>query len=418
MDQLPEIRTEVPGPRSRALAERLARVECPEVTCLTQPLIFWERASGSNVTDVDENRYVDLLAGFGAACLGYAHPELVQVTAAQAATLPHAMSDVYPARLKLELLEALTRVLPAGLGSAILSSSGSDAVESALKTALIVTGLPGVVAFEGAYHGLGLGALDVTQREHFRAPFEARLPNATRFVPYGDADAVRAATRRDPIGAILVEPIQGRGGIRVPPSGFLRELREIANESGALLIADEIYTGLGRTGRWLACEEEGIVPDLITLGKGLGGGFPISACVGRSEIMQKWGPSTGEAIHTSTHLGNPLGCALALKVLEVLARDRLLERARHLGKHALERLERELRPCPGVRDVRGRGLLLGIELDQPARAARVVREALRSGWILLAEGPDARVLSLTPPLTISEGLLERAIDQLVELLST
>jgi 4-aminobutyrate aminotransferase/(S)-3-amino-2-methylpropionate transaminase len=181
---------------------------------------------------------------------------------------------------------------------------------------------------------------------------------------------------------------------------------------------DEIYTGLGRTGRWLACEEEGIVPDLITLGKGLGGGFPISACVGRSEIMQKWGPSTGEAIHTSTHLGNPLGCALALKVLEVLARDRLLERARHLGKHALERLERELRPCPGVRDVRGRGLLLGIELDQPARAARVVREALSSGWILLAEGPDARVLSLTPPLTISESLLERAIDHLVELLST
>ena len=417
MDELPEIRTEIPGPRSRALAERLARVECPEVTCLTQPLIFWEHASGSNVTDVDENRYVDLLAGFGVASLGYAHPELVQVTAAQAATLPHAMGDVYPARLKLELLEALAHVLPAGLGSAILSSSGSDAVESALKTALIVTGRPGVVAFEGAYHGLGLGALDVTERQHFRAPFESRLAKATRFLPYGDADAVREAIRREPVGAILVEPIQGRAGIRVPPVGFLRELREIANESGALLIADEVYTGLGRTGYWLACEADGVVPDLVALGKGLGGGFPISACVGRGEIMQKWGPSTGEAVHTSTHLGNPLGCAISLKLLEVLARERLLERARRLGEHVLERLERELRPCPGVRDVRGRGLLLGIELDEPAQATRVVHEALRSGWILLAEGADARVLTLTPPLTISEALLDRALDRLVELVS-
>ncbi len=417
MDELPEIRTEVPGPRSRALAERLARVECPEVTCLTQPLIFWERASGSNVIDVDGNRYVDLLAGFGVACLGYAHPELARVAAAQAATLPHAMGDVYPARLKVELLEALARVLPDDLGAAILSSSGSDAVESALKTALVVTGRPGIVAFEGAYHGLGLGALDATHRDHFRAPFAARLPRNTRFVPYGDAGAVREVIQREAIGAILVEPIQGRGGIRVPPRGFLRELRSIADEAGALLIADEVYTGWGRVGAWLACQADQVVPDLVALGKALGGGFPISACAGRAEIMHKWGPSTGEAVHTSTHLGNPLGCAMALQVLELLEREHLLERARRLGAHLLQRLEREVRPCPGVRDVRGRGLLAGIELDTPERAARVVREALGSGWILLAEGADARVLSLTPPLTIPEPLLDAALDRLVELLS-
>jgi 4-aminobutyrate aminotransferase/(S)-3-amino-2-methylpropionate transaminase len=417
MDELPEIRTEVPGPRSRALAERLARVECPEVTCLTQPLIFWERASGSNVIDVDGNRYVDLLAGFGVACLGYAHPELARVAAVQAATLPHAMGDVYPARLKVELLEALARVLPDDLGAAILSSSGSDAVESALKTALVVTGRPGIVAFEGAYHGLGLGALDATHRDHFRAPFAARLPRNTRFVPYGDAEAVRQVIQREAIGAVLVEPIQGRGGIHVPPRGFLRELRSIADEAGALLIADEVYTGWGRTGAWLACQADPVVPDLVALGKALGGGFPISACAGRAELMHKWGPSTGEAVHTSTHLGNPLGCAMALKTLELLEHEHLLERARRLGAHLLQRLEREVRPCPGVRDVRGRGLLAGIELDAPERAARVVREALCSGWILLAEGADARVLSLTPPLTIPEPLLDGALDRLVELLS-
>ena len=416
MDEGPEIRTPVPGPRSRALGERLARVECPEVTCLADPLIFWERASGSHVIDVDGNRYVDLVAGFGVMSLGYAHPELAQVASTQAGTLMHAMGDVYPARLKLELLESLARTLPGDLDLAILSCSGSDAIESALKTALIVSGRPGIVAFKGAYHGLGFGALDATHREHFRAPFESRLPCETRFVPYGDAEAVRARVRDEAIGAILVEPIQGRGGIRVPPAGFLRELRGIADEAGVLLIADEVYTGLGRTGQWLACEAEAIVPDLVTLGKGLGGGFPISACVGRREIMQKWGSSTGEAIHTSTHLGNPLGCAMALKVLEILERERLLERAERLGTRLRQRLDRELRSCPGVREVRGRGLLIGIELDERQHAARVVREALGSGWILLAEGADARVLTLTPPLTISEPLLERALDRIVELL--
>jgi 4-aminobutyrate aminotransferase/(S)-3-amino-2-methylpropionate transaminase len=251
-DALPEILTAVPGPRSRALAARLARVECPEVTCLTEPPVFWERGSGANIIDVDGNRFVDLLAGFGVMSLGYAHPELTKAITTQAATLPHAMGDVYPAGVKVELLEALDRVLPGDLGAAILSTSGSDAVESALKTALRVTGRPTVVAFEHAYHGLGLGALDVTHREHFRAPFTSRLPGQTRFVPFGDADAVREAVRDGSVGAILFEPIQGRGGLRFPPPGFLGELRRIADASGVLLIADEVYTGLGRTGHWLA----------------------------------------------------------------------------------------------------------------------------------------------------------------------
>ncbi len=415
-DVLPEIRTELPGPISRAMAQRLARVECPAITCPSEPLIFWERASGANVFDVDGNRFVDLLAGFGVSSLGYCHPELVRAGQAQMATLPHAMGDVYPARLKLELLEQLARVLPGELDETLLSSSGSDAVESALKTALRVTGRPGVVAFEGAYHGLGLGALDVTHRDHFRAPFLSRLAQRTRFVPFGAAEAVREAVRKEPIGAILFEPIQGRAGLRFPPAGFLRALREIADEAGVLLIADEVYTGLGRTGSWLACEIEGVIPDLVALGKGLGGGFPISACVGRGTVMQKWGASTGEAIHTSTHLGNPLGCALALKVLEILQRDALLERVRRLGESLAARLEGEIRPLPGVRDVRCRGLLAGIELEEPERAGGVVREALQRGWILLGEGSEGNVLALTPPLTIAPDVLDAGLDALVELL--
>jgi 4-aminobutyrate aminotransferase/(S)-3-amino-2-methylpropionate transaminase len=413
-DAPPRIVTEVPGPRSRELAGRLARVECPEVTYLEVAPIFWESAQGSHVIDVDGNRYVDLVAGFGVAALGHAHPSLQEAAARQAALLPHAMGDVYPARVKVELLEALERVLPADLGSAILSCSGSDAVESALKTALRATGRAGVVAFEGAYHGLGLGSLDATHAARFREPFEARLAHETRFVPYGAADAVRSAVRAGDVGAILVEPIQGRGGIRVPPRGFLRELRDIADREGLLLIADEVYTGLGRTGHWLGCDEEAVVPDVVALGKALGGGFPISACAGRRQVMERWGASRGEAIHTSTHLGNPLGCAMALEVLRRLEADDLPRRAAVLGARALERLEKELGRVRGVVDVRGRGLLLGVELDSAERAERVVREGLRSGWILLPEGRDARVLALSPPLNIPEALLDAALDWLVE----
>ena len=412
-DLLPEICTPVPGPRSKALGVRLARVECPEVTCLSDGPIFWERASSANVIDVDGNRYVDLLSGFGVAALGHAHPAITTVWGAQAGELPHAMGDVYPARLKVELLEALTRILPGDLGCAILSSSGSDAVESALKTALVATGRPDVIAFEGAYHGLGFGALDTTHRRLFRAPFEARLPGRTRFVPYGDAKAVREALAAGEVGAILVEPIQGRGGCVVPPQGFLRELRELADGSRTLLVVDEVYTGLGRAGSWLACEHEGVLPDVVALGKGLGNGFPISACVGREHVMRAWRASSGEAVHTSTHLGNPVGCRVAAAVLEILERDRLPQRATRVGARLLERLHSELGNAPCVREVRGRGLMLGIELDTAAVAQRVVAAMLSEGWILLAEGVEGRVLSLTPPLTISEELLDRATDRLV-----
>ncbi|MEE8556597.1 MAG: aspartate aminotransferase family protein [Myxococcota bacterium] len=414
-EELPLIRTEIPGPRSRSLSTRLKAVECREIT--GEGPVFFARGRGSNLYDVDGNRFVDLISGFGAAILGYSQPELIQAAAAQAETLSHAMGDLHPAEVKLELLEALSRILPGDLGHAILSCSGSDAVESAIKTALVATGKPKVIAFDGAYHGLGLGALDTTHRSHFRAPFEARLPGRTRFCRFGDAEAVQREVREGDVGAILVEPIQGRGGIRLPPAGFLKELRTIADESGALLIADEVWTGLGRTGTWLACEAEGVLPDVVALGKSLGGGFPISVCAGRAEVMERWPASEGEAIHTSTHLGYPVGCAVALRVLEILERDRWLDHVRAHGKRLVEILRDELSGVPGVVEVRGRGFLIGIELDSGETADRIVRRSLRSGWILLGEGADGRVLALSPALNISGALLDGAVDWLVGLLT-
>ncbi|MCZ7617768.1 MAG: aspartate aminotransferase family protein [Myxococcota bacterium] len=305
----PALLDDVPGPRSRALAARLARVESRNVTCLApEPPIFWERAAGANVWDADGNRFVDLGAGFGVASAGHAHPRIVAAIAEQSATLLHAMGDVHPAVVKVELLERLTALFPgAGPARAVLGSSGSDAVEAALETALLATGHAGVLAFEGAYHGLSLGALDTTWRPEFRDPFAARLPGTTVFARFGDlADVERVACRAPhAIGAVLVEPIQGRGGERIPPAGFLRALRALCDREGWLLLADEIYTGLGRTGRTWAVDHEDVVPDLLCAGKGLAGGMPLSACIGRAGVMDAWPESTGESLHTQTFLGHP-----------------------------------------------------------------------------------------------------------------
>jgi 4-aminobutyrate aminotransferase/(S)-3-amino-2-methylpropionate transaminase len=412
--------TAVPGPRSRALALRLAACESRNVTALEPAPVFWERALGANVWDVDGNRFVDLTAGFGVASVGHAHPRVVAAVRAQAGALLHGLGDVQPAAVKVELLEALARRFPGGVSArGVLGSSGSDAVEAALKTALLATGCAGVVAFEGAYHGLALGALDTTWRREFREPFAARLPRTTAFARYGDVADVRRAARaaRAPVGAVIVEPVQGRGGDRIPPRGFLGELRALCDAEGWLLVVDEIYTGCGRTGRFFACEHEGVIPDLLCAGKGLAAGMPISVCLGRLEVMEAWPPSRGEAIHTQTFLGHPPGCAAALATLAVIDDEKLAPRAAETGARALAYLRRRLAGQPGVADVRGLGLLLGIECDGPERAARAVAGALAQGVIALASGDDGRVVSITPPLPIELEALEPALDRLVESLA-
>jgi 4-aminobutyrate aminotransferase/(S)-3-amino-2-methylpropionate transaminase len=408
----------VPGPRSRALATRLAAVESRNVTALApEPPIFWERASGANVWDADGNRYVDLGAGFGVANVGHAHPRVLEALAAQQHALLHAMGDVYPAPAKLALLEALAARFPGGgPARAVLGSSGSDAVEIALKTALLASGRAGVIAFEGAYHGVTFGALDATWRSDFRAPFAARLAGRTAFARFGEVgDLARAArTCAAPVGAVIVEPVQGRGGERVPPPGFLRALRERSDAEGWLLIADEVYTGCARTGRFFACEHEGVVPDLLCVGKGLGGGMPISACVGRASVMDAWPPSHGEALHTQTFLGHPPGCAAALAALAVIEEEKLAARAAELGAVALAFLRETTRTKRRVVDCRGLGLLIGIECDAPAGALAACSEALRRGVIVIPSGDDGRVIAVTPPLVIERDALLAALASLVE----
>ena len=257
------------------------------------------------------------------------------------------------------------------------------------------------VAFEGAYHGLTLGALDATWRADFREPFAARLPGATVFARYGDADDVRRAARgRAPIGAVIVEPIQGRGGERVPPPGFLRALRELCDAEGWLLVADEIYTGCGRTGRFFACEHEGVVPDLLCVGKGLASGMPISACLGRAEVMDAWPASRGEALRTQTFLGHPPACAAALASLAVIDEERLGAARGRARRRARSPAARRAAPARArVGGARARLCCSASSATRP-RAARAPARALARGVIVLPSGDDGRVISITPPLSI------------------
>jgi len=411
----------------RRWAERLSRVESRNITFLENLPPFWTHASGGAVMDASGKAYLDFSGAFGVALAGHRHGLIVDRIREQAGRLVHGMGDIHPPAIKLDFLEALAGLLPWRSSGTILGLSGSDAVEAALKTAHLFTGKSGVIAFKGSYHGLTLGALAATDREHFRQPFTKRLADHVRFVPFpsspagaeavlGQVSSLLAGKAPAPVGAVIVEPIQGRAGVRIPPRGFLVELGKRTRAGGALLVADEIFTGMGRTGSLFACERDGVVPDLICLGKALGGGMPLSACSGPREVMDAWPPSTGEAIHTSTFLGHPLSCAAGLGFLAVLERNDLAGRARRLGDFALGYLEAELNGCDRVVEVRGRGLMLGVELrrrEGSAPGAEAAARALERGLIVLPAGEAGEVVELTPPATLTRKELESGLQILV-----
>lgn len=443
-DLLPHVVTAPPGPAASHWVQRLATVECPAITARrtrrggVDPIV-WAAARGANVLDVDGNRYVDLSAGFAVAGVGHAHPAVVEAIQAQVGRLIHGMGDLFPTREKIRLGELLREVTPASLDVSLLALSGSDAVEAAIKTALIATGRRRVFAFSGSYHGLSLGALGVTgYRDSFRAPFasmagatELRLPYPTcHDCPIGhtypDCDLACAGyiermldsevAGSEDVAAIIVEPIQGRGGDVEPPPGWLARLREATAARGILLIADEIYTGFGRTGEWFACSSEGVVPDLLVVGKGMAGGMPIGACVGTREVMDAWGTSSGEAIHTSTFLGNPVACAAAVAAIEVIRSEDLVARAASRGARLRAALEQRVGGHPRVAAIRGRGLMLGLALVDGDGApwagggVRAMHDLLAAGFIVSPGGHLGDVLSLAPPFVITDAQVDAAVD--------
>ena len=351
------------------------------------PRLALVRGEGAHVWDEDGKEYVDFFGGIAVNALGHAHPALVEAVTAQLRTLGH-VSNFFTSPPQVELAERLLGLVDAD-GRVFLSNSGTEANEAALKLTRR-TGRTRLVAMEGSFHGRTMGALALTSKAAYREPFEP-LPGDVTFVPYGDADALAAAVD-DTTAAVVVEPLQGEAGVIVPPAGFLAAAREITTRHGALLWVDEVQTGVARTGAWLAHTESGVVPDVVTLAKGLGGGVPIGATIGIGAAATLLEPGN----HGTTFGGNPVACAAALAVMDTIEKEGLLEAAIVRG----DQLRAILTSVDRVTGVEGRGLLLGAQLAEETAAA-VVARAQERGFLLNNTGP-AR-LRFAPPLTITEG---------------
>lgn len=366
------------------------------------PPVALVRGRGALVWDEDGREYVDMLAGIAVNALGHAHPTIIEAVARQLGTLGHT-SNLAATSPPVELAERLLH-LSGRDGRVFFANSGAEANEAAFKLSRL-TGRHVLVAADGAFHGRTAASLSLTGQPAKRAPFEP-LVSEVRFVPFGDAEALRAATDES-VAAVFLEPIQGEHGVVVPPSGYLTAAQDAARDAGALLILDEVQTGIGRTGAWFAHQREaGVEPDAMSLAKGLGGGIPIGAHVAFGDAASLWHPG----MHGSTFGGNPVACAAALAVLDTITSDGLLQRATDLGA----RLSRGLEGLPGVAHVRGAGLLIGVVLDEGLDAREVERRARAAGVLLngIATASGPHVVRLAPPLILTDDQADTVVSLL------
>ena len=437
-----KIVTEIPGPRSREWFERRRRA-VPQGVANIHPIVT-ARASGAIVEDVDGNRLIDFATGIAVLNVGHGAPEVVAAAQRQLELETHTCFHVTLNEPYVELAERLNALAPGDFEKrTMFANSGAEAVENAIKIARHATGRPAVVAFDHAFHGRTLLAMSLTAKvmpykqgfgpfapEVYRLPFAYpyRCPTGGTYEGCAEPclryaiDEMHKHIGERNIAAVIVEPIQGEGGFVVPAPGFLRGLAEFCREHGIVFIADEIQSGMGRAGRWFAIEDEGVVPDLVTSAKSLGGGLPISAVTGRAELM--------DAVHPGglggTYGGNPVAAAAALAVLDKIEREDLLARSRALGERVRARLRAMQERHQVVGDVRGRGMMNAIELvrDRATKepidgetGARIIQECLRNGVLVIKAGTYDNVIRLLPPLTIDEGLLEEGLQVLDDALA-
>lgn len=367
-------------------------------TYTRQPLAI-KKARGAVVVDVNGKEYIDCVAGIAVNNVGHCHPAVVDAIKRQAEQLIH-VSNLYYTEQQAVLAEELTHLT--GMDRMFFCNSGTEAVEGALKLARKASGKKKFIAAEHAFHGRTRGALSVTHKEKYRKPFEPLAP--ADFVPYNDADAIRAAIDDDTAGVIL-EPIQGEGGVIIPSDEYLKEVREVCDETGTLLILDEVQTGFGRTGKWFAREHSGIKADIMTLAKAMGGGFPMGAMLAAEDVAA----SFGRGDHASTFGGNALSCAAAIANIEVVKKEGLVKRSLEMGKYLTRRLNGLHKDY--VKEIRGRGLMVGMELT--IKCDDIVNRARERGVLLNCTSDS--VLRFVPPLTITKEQLDKAVAVLDEI---
>ncbi|NPV74966.1 MAG: aspartate aminotransferase family protein [Anaerolineae bacterium] len=371
------------------------------------------KGSGATVWDVEGKRYLDFIAGIAVNNVGHAHPEVVEAICAQARQSLHL--NVFGKVLvpvQVDLARQLAKVTPPGLDKIFFTNSGTEAIEGAIKLARRATGRHKIIAFEGAFHGRTCGALSISYREVYRKPFEPLLPDVT-FIPFNDLKAAEEAIT-DEVSMVIIEPIQGEGGVHVPSDDFLPGLRELCTKHGAMLALDEIQTGFGRTGRFFACEHWNVTPDILTVAKAVGGGMPLGGFIARPEVMDLL--TDPPLSHMTTFGGHPVSCAAGLASLNIILRDKLVERSERLGGQIRERLWEMKKKDDVIVDVRGKGLMIGLEFRDPEITKVIVKHAQDLGVILSYGVYSGGTVRISPPLTISDeevdeglGIIEKAI---------
>jgi len=419
----PSISTELPGPAAREVIDRDRRVVSPALGRV-YPLVL-KRASGMYVEDVDGNRFLDLNAGIAVAATGHCHPDVVAAIEAQTRAYLHYCSSDFHVPVYTEVCERLAAAAPMSDEVKVyLGNSGTEAVEAALKLARYATGRPNVIAFYGSFHGRTAGSLSLTaSKGKYRSGFGAAMPGVYH-APYAGSDGLTGAawiesvlfrhvTEPGDVAAIVVEPIQGEGGYIVPPDGWLADLRALCDRYGILLVADEVQSGVGRTGSMWAIDPSGVEPDLMCVGKGLASGLPLSGLVSRDRYCT-WGPGK----HGSTFGGNPVACAAAVATLDLVAGS-LTSNAAAVGTHLLKRLRDLASRQALITDVRGRGLMIGVDFLDGDTAKAVEQAAFREGLLMLTCGE--RTVRIAPPLVITEQqadlgaeLFERACKRVAD----
>ncbi len=368
------------------------------------------KAEGTSVWDQDGREYLDFLGGYGVFSLGHRHPAVVQAVKDQLDAMPLSGKTFFSPK-QAELAARLAQVAPQGLDYTFFSNSGAEAVEAALKFAKATTSRSKIVSTHGGYHGKTIGALATTGRPKYQKPFEPLMPGVT-FIDFGSVPGLSAIDQDT--ACFIVEPVQGEGGIQVPPAGYLRASREACDKAGALLIADEVQTGLGRTGAMFACDHEGVRPDVLTLAKCLGGGVvPIGATMFTKHVCDSVF-SQNPLLHTSTFGGNPLACAAGIATLEVIQSENLVERSRQRGEQLQTALHAAFKAVDLVAAVRGKGLMVGVEFSMDEVGELVIAQMVKRGLIAAYTLNNPRVIRLEPPLTVTAEEIDQAVATMAE----
>jgi 4-aminobutyrate aminotransferase len=401
--------------KSESLESRAAKVLSPALSHYTSLEI--DKGRGAYLISNNGKKYLDFACGIAVTNLGHCHPKVVAAAVKQAETLIHACAGIVYYEANILLAEKLSKICPAGLNMSFFCQSGAEAVEGAIKLAKYVKNKPGIIAFEGSFHGRTLGALSITTSKlKYRDRYEPLLPNVF-IAPYSKGNSlseVEKIIRSNQIAGIIVEPIQGEGGYIIPSKDFLSGLRDLCNKYEVFLIFDEVQTGLGRTGKMFASEAFGTYPDIMTLAKGLASGFPIGAVVAKDSIMKQWSPGA----HGGTMSGNPVSCAAALATLDVIEKEKLPEQALKLGAYLIGKLDKLKKNYPSIVEVRGMGLMIAVEFKDNAAAKQIMESCLKGGLILISCGTRDQVIRFIPPLIVTKEQIDTAVNIFEEALKS